>query len=156
MFIVTARLPRRGLKLAAAGLLCLCALLLLASRGQDASTASAPAELRGVKSNDDRLAYLENLGWTVQPQPVLEEELLIPEEFDDSYGDYLALQSSQGFDLTQYCGKKVTRYTYEITNYPTGESGVRVSLLIYKNRVIGGEVVSPTADGFLHGLEFPT
>lgn len=154
MFICTVRLPRRRMLLAAAGLLCLCAVLLWGTGGNTAAV-SASAELRGVRTDADRLALLEELGWAVLPQPVLVEELLIPEEFDASYDDYLALQSSQGFDLTQYRGKKVTRYTYEITHYPTGESGVQISLLVYRNRVIGGEVVSPTADGFLHGLQFP-
>ena len=46
-------------------------------------------------------------------------------------------------------------YTYEITNYPTGETGILANLLIYKNTVIGGEVLSPQLDGFLHGLAMP-
>ena len=83
------------------------------------------------------------------------EELIIPEEFDDTYTQYLALQSGQGFDLTQYSGKRVKRYTYEITNYPTGESGVQAGLLIYKNTVIGGDVLSSQLGGFIHGLEMP-
>ena len=74
---------------------------------------------------------------------------------DASYDDYLALQSGQGFDLSKYAGKRVKRYTYEITNYPTGETGILANLLIYKNTVIGGEVLSPQLDGFLHGLAMP-
>ena len=73
-----------------------------------------------------------------------------------SYEEYLALQQSQGFDLTELCGKRVKRCTYELTNYPTGETGVQISLLIYKNKVVGGEVLSPQLNGFLHGLEMPT
>ena len=83
------------------------------------------------------------------------QELVIPQEMDDSYAQYLALQQEQGFDLTRYKGKRAKRYTYEITNYPTGESGVQANLLIYKNTVIGGEVLSPQLDGFLHGLAMP-
>ena len=82
-------------------------------------------------------------------------ELLIPEEMDDSYQDYLALQSQQGFDLEKYAGKRVKRYTYEVLNYPTGETGVQANLLIRKNTVVGGEVLSPQLDGFLHGLAQP-
>ena len=66
------------------------------------------------------------------------------------------LQADQGFDLTAYCGKRVKRYAYEITNYPTGEQGVQAGLLIYKNTVIGGDVLSPSLDGFLHGLAMPS
>ena len=156
MFIITARLPKKRLIAAGIGLLC-CGIALFTGTictGRVAAVATS-AEVRGVKSNEDRIAYLEQLGWTVNSDAASVEELLIPEEFDESYDEYLALQSEQGFDLTAYCGKRVKRYTYEITNYPTGESGAQVSLLIYKNTVIGGEVLSPTADGFLHGLKMP-
>ena len=47
------------------------------------------------------------------------------------------------------------RYTYEVLNYPTGEKGVQANLLIRKNTVVGGEVLSPQLDGFLHGLAMP-
>ena len=80
----------------------------------------------------------------------------MPEEFDETYRQYLDLQSSQGFDLTEYCGKRVKRYTYEITNYPTGETGVQAGLLIYKNTVVGGDVLSPQLGGCIHSLEMPS
>ena len=156
MFIVTARLPKRRLLAGGAALLCCCvvaAAAVILSAGGRAVTASA--EVRGIRDNDDRVAYLTQLGWTVSPEPIATEELLIPDHFDDTYADYLALQEGQGFDLSRYCGKRVKRYTYEISNYPTGESGVQISLLVYRNTVIGGEVLSPTADGLLHGLARP-
>ena len=101
------------------------------------------------------MAYLESYGWQVSADPIAVEELLIPDEFDETYDQYLALQSEQGFDLTKYQGKRVKRYTYEITNYPTGETGVQVGILVYKNTVVGGEVLSSQLDGFIHGLSMP-
>lgn len=158
MFIITARLPRRKLALGAAiGALLCCALLVTNIVPPAARQTAAPAspDPTGVKTNEDRVAYLQAYGWQVSPEPVATEELLIPQEMDDSYTDYLALQSGQGFDLAKYAGKRVKRYTYEITNYPTGETGMLANLLIYKNTVIGGEVLSPQLDGFLHGLSMP-
>lgn len=158
MFIFTARVDRRKLAAGAAALVLLCTTALaVGSLNADRSvdTAASVETSKKVKSNEDRISYLENYGWQVDPDPIAMEELLIPEEFDETYEEYLALQSSQGFDLTEYCGKRVKRYTYEITNYPTGETGVQASLLVYKNKVVGGEVLSPKLDGFLHGLEMP-
>ena len=156
MFIVTARLPKKRLIAAGAALLCCAAAAagLFCARSLAAVTAGAGAG--SARTNEDRVAYLEQLGWTVRAEPLAVEELLIPEEFDASYDEYLALQSGQGFDLTQYCGRRVERYTYEITNYPTGETGVQASLLVYRGSVIGGEVLSASPDGFLHGLEMPS
>lgn len=158
MFIFTARLNRRRLAAAAAALVLFCgAALAVSTSAPDDSVgvSAASAASSKVRTNEDRIAYLSGFGWEVKPEPVSVEELLIPETFDDSYTEYLALQQSQGFDLTGLCGKRVKRYTYEITNYPTGEAGVQVSILVYKNKIIGGEVLSPQLNGFLHGLEKP-
>lgn len=110
----------------------------------------------GMETVTDQIAYLACYGWEVNPEPLLVEELLIPEEFDASYDAYLALQSSQGFDLTQYTGERVKRYSYLITNYPTGETGVQIGLLLHGETVVGGEVLSSQMDGFIHSLEMPT
>jgi len=156
MFIVTARLPKKKLLAGCAALLCCCVVVATAVvLSASGSAVSASAEVKGVRDNDDRVAYLTQLGWTVSSQPIATEELLIPDKFDDSYADYLALQESQGFDLSHYHGKRVKRYTYEITNYPTGQTGIQAALLVYKNTVIGGEVLSPVSGGFLHGLAMP-
>ena len=158
MFIFTAKLNRRKLVMGAAAVLVLCGVAVAAVAGLRASGAvvSTSASPKGVKSNDDRVAYLESYGWTVDSEAVSVEELVIPEEFDDTYTQYLALQSAQGFDLTKYAGKRVKRYAYTITNYPSGETGVQAGLLVYKNTVIGGEVLSSQMDGFIHGLELPS
>ena len=154
LFIFTARV-RKGPALAVAAAAVCGALLLgagLGSRGAAVSTGAAPD---GVRTNEDRIAYLADCGWQVSPQPVAVEELLIPESFDERYTQYLELQSSQGFDLTEYAGRRVKRYTYEISNYPTGETGIQAGLLIYRGTVVGGDVFSPQTGGFLHGLSMP-
>ncbi|MEY8402651.1 DUF4830 domain-containing protein [Oscillospiraceae bacterium 44-34] len=155
---MTAKLPKRKLTLgvAAAALLCCCAIALNFGQAltREASASAIPSP-KGIKSNQDRIDYLSAYGWQVEEEPIATQELLIPEEMDESYDDYLALQSQQGFDLQKYAGKRVKRYTYEILNYPTGEAEVQVNLLIRKNTVVGGEVLSPQLDGFLHGLSMP-
>ena len=155
MIIVTARIPKR--KLLAGGITALCccaavAIALIFTLGGRAVTASA--EVKHVRTNDDRLAYLSGLGWEVSLQPIATEELLIPQQFSDSYTDYLKLQEDQGFDLTRYCGKRIKRYTYQLTNYPGQDEPMQIALLVYKNRVIGGQIQSASGS-LLHGLTRP-
>ena len=64
-------------------------------------------------------------------------------------------RNSALFRERKYAGKRAKRYTYEITNYPTGESGIQAGLLVYKSTVIGGDVLSAQLGGFIHGLEMP-
>ena len=158
MLIVTAKVPRRKLAFgsALAALACCCALVLnLTNSAVWEASAPAGPDPTGVRNNEDRVAYLRSFGWEVAEEPLATQELLVPEEMDESYDEYLALQTEQGFDLSKYAGKRVKRYTYEITNYPSGETGVQANLLIYKNTVVGGEVLSPQLNGFLHGLAMP-
>lgn len=158
MFIVTARLRPGRIALVAAAVVLVCSAVILVSGlagSRGAEEAAAAAGSKKVKTNEDRVAYLESYGWKVMSDPIAVEELMIPEEFDETYDEYLALQSKQGFDLTKYKGERVKRYAYEITNYPTGEAGVQAGLLVYKNTVIGGEVLSSKLDGFIHGLSMP-
>ena len=45
------------------------------------------------------------------------------------------------------------RYTYEVTNYE-GESGkVYANVIVYRNKVIGGDICSEATDGFVSGFE---
>lgn len=156
VIIWTAKLHKG--RLAAGGIAAvalICGIAVLMGIFGRATTASAAVSPKGVKTPEDRIAYLQSYGWQVKEEPLAVEELLVPEEFGAEYADYLSLQESQGFDLTRCKGKTVKRYTYEITNYPTGETGVQVSILIYKNTVVGADVLSPALDGFIHGLTMP-
>lgn len=154
MIIFTARVPKRQLLAAGAAALCCVFAVLAFTLTLGGRAVAASAEVKHVKTNDDRLAYLSGLGWQVSPQPIATEELLIPEQFDDSYQGYLQLQADQGFDLNQYRGKRVKRYTYQLTNYPAQAEPVQVALLVYKNKVVGGQIQS-SSGSFLHGLTLP-
>ncbi len=157
MIIYTAKLDRRRLiagGLGALALVCVLTGLLLTLPGRSAAVGGTVSP-KGVKTAQDRLAYLGSYGWLVKEEPLAVEEIAIPREMGPEYADYLALQSQQGFDLGRYAGKTVTRYTYEILNYPTGEAGVQASLLLYKHTVVGADVLSPALDGFIHGLQMP-
>lgn len=159
MLIVTAKIPRQRLALGAAAAALICCCTMIAPHFSSSSTREVSAvtlpDPKGVRSNQDRVEYLKAYGWQVQEEPLTSQELLIPEEMDESFSEYLALQLEQGFDLARYAGKRVKRYTYEVTNYPSGESGIQANLLLYRNTVIGGEILSPELDGFLHGLTMP-
>ena len=144
MFIITAKVRKGRIVAVAAAAAVVCGVLvaaagLLGGRGAAASAAVSP---KGVRTNEDRIAYLESYGWSVSSDPIAVEELIIPEQFDETYSQYLELQASQGFDLTDYCGKRVKRY-------------IQAGLLVYKSTVIGGDVLSAQLGGFIHGLEMP-
>ena len=160
MLIFTAKLPHRKLAVWVLAAAALCGCALLANRTDlhllhGPQVATAALTRHTVKTEQDRLELLRQCGWEVSPTPLAVEELFLPEQFEADMQEYLDLQQQQGFDLSACAGKRVKRYTYAITNYPTGQTDVQVNLLVRKNTLVGGEVVCPRLDGFLHGLQRP-
>ena len=151
MMVMTAKVDFKKILLGLTAAAALVLALILLFGGGDTTQTAAPA----LSGNDARVKFLTDFGWEVTTSPVESSQVKIPTETTEVFDRYNALQKSQGFDLTKYPGKRIKRYTYEITNYPTGETGVQASLLVYKNTVIGGEILSPTQNGILHGLTMP-
>jgi len=105
-----------------------------------------------AKTNEGRIDFLKKFGWEVEATPKSETSVTIPTEFDSVFAGYNDLQKLQGLDLARYKRKNVTRYTYVITNYPDYSGTVYANLLIYRGRVIGGDICTESSDGFIHGF----
>lgn len=108
-----------------------------------------------IRTNDDRIAFLAQFGWEVESAPIEEATVKIPSTFDKVLSSYNALQKKQGLDLSEYSGKEVTRYSYKVTNYKGYDGEVTANVIIYKNRVIGGDICSADVDGFIKGFDNP-
>ena len=108
-----------------------------------------------IKTNEDRVAFLNQFGWEVDAEPIEEVTLKIPAEFDKVMNTYNELQKKGGLDLSKYKGREVTRYTYNVLNYPGYDGTVTANVIVYKNRVIGGDIASSDVSGFIGTFEFP-
>ena len=105
-----------------------------------------------IKTEQDVVAFLEQFGWQVEEQTAKSTVLTIPGEFDKVLTGYNEIQKRQGLDLSKYKKKNVTRYTYKITNYDGYDGTVYANILVYRNKVVGGDVCSADVKGFMHGL----
>lgn len=105
-----------------------------------------------IKTNEERIAFLREFGWEVEETPSESTTVEIPAEFDKVFAAYNELQRRQGLDLTSYASRTVERYTYTVTNYEGYDGAVQANLLIYRGRVIGGDICSASSDGFIHGF----
>lgn len=153
MFVFTAKLNRRRAVIALAALAAvLCAVILLAGKRGEARAGSLSSP---AGTNEQRVALLTELGWQVSPEPVEEQTVVIPREFSPIYEEYNALQQAQGFDLKKYAGLEATRYTYEVRNYPDCEDRVYADMVVYRGKLIAGDVQSSALDGFMRGLAYP-
>ena len=152
MMVMTAKVDKKkiGLVVLAVAALILSVILLLGGNEETAATA-APS----VSNNDARVQFLKDFGWDVTTSPAETSQVKIPEESSEVFDRYNNLQKSQGYDLTKYAGKKVMRYVYKINNYPNAKEPVYATLLVYKDRIIGGDVTDTSAKGKIRGFKMP-
>ena len=106
-----------------------------------------------VKSEDDAEKFLAQFGWIVDASPVEVTEVTMPSEFDKIFAAYNEIQKEQGLNLLKYKRKKLTRYTFEVKNYEGYEGRVLANVLVYRGKVVGGDICSADIDGFVHGFE---
>ena len=151
MMFMTAKVDLKKILmiLGAIAALILSAVLLLGG-GNDTETAAA-----AVSSNDARVQFLKDFGWDLTTSPVETGQVKIPEQSSEVFDRYNTLQKSQGYDLTEFAGKKVMRYVYKINNFPGATEPVYATLLVYKNKIIGGDVTDTAARGQIRGFKRP-
>lgn len=147
MLIWTARISKKKTITAAMILVCFLSGLLLFFQ-----LFSPAAELPTLETNDQRIAYLQSLGWEVTPEPMETLQFLLPETLEEPYLTYNELQQTQGFDLSACCGKQVTRYTYTILNHPDQTDGVQANLYVCDGVPVAGDICCPGENGFLSAL----
>ncbi len=105
-----------------------------------------------VKDQQGMVDYLEGLGYTVTPQAVVVEEVVIPETFNKEYEEYNLLQKPAGFDLNNFKGKSAKKYTFKVLNFEDQQEEVVANLLVCENRIVGGDISSTALGGFCKGL----
>ncbi len=152
MLVMTAKIDKKKAALIfTAVVLVIAALVMLFSGGKD----TAPTVSTGVSDNDGRVAFLKGFGWEVTTSPVESSQVKIPKEASQIFDRYNQLQKNQGYVLSQYAGKTVMRYVYQVNNYPGATEPVYATLLVYKDQVIGGDITDTSAKGKIQGFKMP-
>lgn len=148
MMVMTAKVNIKKILIALAALVGVILGLIFLLGGGKSTTTGAPA----MSANDARVKFLEELGWSVSASPVQSGQVKIPTEQSDIYSRYNDLQKTAGYDLTQYAGKTVMRYVYKVNNHESTEP-VYATLLVYKDQVIGGDVIDTAPGGKIVALQ---
>ena len=152
MMMMTAKVNIKKLLIALMAAVALIIALISILGGKEAE----PSTVATMSDNDSRVQFLESQGWQVVTSPKEASQVKIPTEQSPVFTRYNELQKNQGYDLSQYAGKNVMRYVYEITNYPGSDQPVYATLLVYKNQIIGGDITDTAAKGTVQGLKNPS
>ena len=155
MVIMTAKVSKRKMLLVLLLLVLAAAVLITCLKRADTPDTSQDTaeEIAEVATNEARVAFLEQFGWKTGSAPVETETFTVPDTFDRVMLGYNEIQRAQGLDLSRYENKKVTRYTFEVTNYPDYEGKVYANLIMYRDKVVAADISSADPMGFVQGLE---
>ena len=107
----------------------------------------------GINGAQDIAAYLAALGWQVEPEPIETQSIVIPRQFNGVYADYIKLQKEQGYPIENYAGMQAVRYSFRVTNYPTGEKDIVADVVLFGSEIIAGDIQSTASDGFMRALK---
>ena len=149
MMVMTAKVNMKKILIVLAAVAAaIIALVLLFGSGKDSTPTAAP-----VSDNDARVQFLTDKGWQVSASPTQSGQVKIPAQPSELFSRYNDLQKSQGYDLSQYAGKTVTRYVYKVNNYPNATEPVYATVLVYKNQIIGGDITDTAPNGKIQGFQ---
>ena len=158
MVIVSAKISKRKLLLGLIAAIAVIVLLavLLGQSNEPAHLTDTQETARTLDggSNEERIEFLKSYGWEVETEPKQTQEVRIPQEFNEVFTRYNQMQQEQGFDLSEHAGKTAKRYVYAVTNHTDGGT-YHATLLVHKNKIIGGDVTSSARGGSMHGFEMP-
>lgn len=149
MMVLTAKVNIKKIVIILAIVAAVILAMILLLGGNDNATPTAAT----VSDNDSRVEFLESFGWDVSASPTESGQVRIPSESSDLFTRYNLLQKSQGYDLSQFAGKKVMRYVYKVNNFPGATEPVYATVLVYKNQIIGGDITDTAAKGKLQGFQ---
>ena len=148
MMVMTAKVDMKKIVILLGSVAAVILAVILLFGGDTAQTTSAP-----VSGNEARVKFLTDFGWEIAASPAESGQVRIPSETTEVFDRYNQLQKSQGYDLTTYGGKTVTRYVYQVTNYPDATEPVYATLLVHKDRIIGGDITDTAPGGKIRPLK---
>ena len=150
MMIMTAKVDIKKIAIILGAILgVILTVVLLFGGKQDTSETAATT----FSDNNSRIKFLKDFGWDVTETPAQSGQVKIPEQQTEVFDRYNALQKSQGYDLSQFAGKTVMRYVYQINNFPGATEPVYATLLVYKNQIIDGDITNTAAKGVIQGFQ---
>ena len=152
MMVMTAKVNPKKIFIALASIAGLIIALILTLGGNKNAD---PTAVTTMSDNNSRVQFLKDLGWEVTTSPIESSQVRIPKEMSPTYERYNELQKSQGYDLSRFAGKTVMRYVYQINNYPGATAPVYATVLVYKDKIIGGDVTDTSPGGKLQGFKMP-
>ena len=123
--------------------------LLLSAIFRGAAAVDAAPDARAAAA----VRFLSANGWAAEISSCETAEVAIPERFGTVYEDYNALQLAQGFDLTPFRGKVLTRLTFVLAQPPADADGpVLANVFFDGDDIVAADICAVGVNGSIRGV----
>lgn len=151
MYVVSVKFNMRKF-LSAIAVICVAVAIICVAFPRRSSYVLSSKVNKSGKTTQEHIDFLSAYGYNILEKPVQIQEIIIPQEFSSEYEKYNEYQKLSGFDLSKFKGYRVKKYTYKVLNYADSQEEIVANVLIYNDKVIGGDICSTTLGGFVHGF----
>ena len=107
----------------------------------------APKILSGA-TNEQRIAFLKENGIKTENEPFYVCDIIIPSSFDGIYESFENVQNAQGLSLSEYKGKKVKRFSYNVRSSPQNIQAATAEILVSDGKIIACALCGLRSGGF--------
>ena len=145
MFLSVIKMPKGSLALIILAAVVLASSLIVSLKNNSGKVVAA-------SDNLSVLAYIESFDIDVLKEGLKEDEIKVPATFNDVYNNYNKIQKEQGFDLENYKGKTLKRYTYPMINIED-EGSLFVEVLTFDGIVVAADIYSTNIGGSIRTLK---
>lgn len=150
MKIISFRYPRNFITDLLLSLLCVFVITLILQNGESAMSVFS------CDSAEDRVGFFYKYNWNIDPDSEIHSDVMIPEIFDETYRQYNQLQLEQGFDLTPYAGRRVSKFSYRFRSFGdlSKPDSINATLYVCDGKIIAADIYDSSINGFIQGVVF--
>ncbi len=87
-------------------------------------------------THQKRMEFLSLVGVNVNETAVSVKETRIPQKIEGNVLEYNKIQQKAGFDLSKFCGKTATVYSYALSENPQRV----VNIIVTNGKIIAGDI----------------
>lgn len=102
------------------------------------------------KKQEKRIEFISKFGWIVDEKSVIIENVKINSEFSPALTDYSNMLKKAGYNLENYKGKMLKKYTYRVKNHI--DKYAVINIFVYRGKIAFADVVIPRLDGYMHNI----
>lgn len=99
----------------------------------------------------ERINYFSLHGW--ETEEIFSRDIVIPNEFSESYEVFAQLQDKQKLPLREYKGSNAVLYTYRIKNYNPDEKNLMAELIVCDGKAVSSAIYDENDSDYIISVQ---